>query len=70
MLHKQAVSSAILTPTRATLAAVKENEYRRNAAETIELANRAASPADKFRLLGMAQGWLKLAERVQGQPAT
>jgi hypothetical protein len=42
----------------------KEIEYRRYAAALAELATRAASAADKFRLLVMAEAWLKLANKI------
>lgn len=42
----------------------KEDDYRRNAAETIDLANRAVSSADKSRLLRLAENWLDLADRT------
>jgi hypothetical protein len=42
----------------------KEAEYRRHAGSLIDLATRAASIADKFRLLVMAHDWLKLADKM------
>ena len=42
----------------------KEAEYRRYAGSLIDLASRAASIADKFRLLAMAHDWLKLADKM------
>lgn len=42
----------------------KEAEYRRHAGSLIDLAARAASIADKFRLLVMAHDWLKLADKM------
>ena len=42
----------------------KEAEYRRHAGSLIDLASRAASIADKFRLLVMAHDWLKLADKM------
>jgi hypothetical protein len=42
----------------------KESEYRANAANSIELANRACSMSDKSRLLELAEKWLDLAERA------
>jgi hypothetical protein len=41
----------------------KEDDYRNNAAEMIQLARRASSSADKRRLLNMAEAWLDLADR-------
>jgi hypothetical protein len=43
----------------------KEDEYRKNAAETVGLASRAATTQDKGRLLAMAEAWLDLADRAQ-----
>jgi hypothetical protein len=43
----------------------KETEYRANAANSIELANRASSMSDKSRLLELAEKWLDLAERAR-----
>jgi hypothetical protein len=43
----------------------KEDEYRRHAANTFELAQRANSPSDKARLLVMADAWLGLADRAR-----
>ncbi len=42
----------------------KEDDYRRNAAETMQLAQRATSSADKGRLLKLAESWLDLADRA------
>ena len=42
----------------------KEADYRKRAAETIELAHRASTPADKGRLLALAEAWLDLADRA------
>jgi hypothetical protein len=42
----------------------KTDEYLNNAAETVELASRASSSADKSRLLRLAGRWLDLAERA------
>ena len=42
----------------------KEADYRANAANSIELANRAASMNDKSRLLELAEKWLDLADRA------
>lgn len=44
----------------------KETEYRRYAGLLIDLASRAATIADKFRLLVMAHDWLKLADKAAG----
>jgi hypothetical protein len=42
----------------------KETNYRANAANSIELANRASRLSDKMRLLELAERWLDLAERA------
>ncbi len=42
----------------------KEEDYRKNAAETVDLAHRAVSSTDKSRLLGLAENWLDLADRA------
>jgi hypothetical protein len=42
----------------------KEEDYRRNAAETLELAQRVGSTGDRTRLLALADNWLDLAERA------
>ena len=42
----------------------KEEDYRRSAAESLELAGRAVSSCDKGRLLALAEKWLDLAERA------
>jgi hypothetical protein len=44
----------------------KEAEYRRHAGSLIDLASRAATMTDKFRLLVMAHDWLKLADKMAG----
>ena len=40
------------------------SEYRRLAAASLDLAQRAAALADKMRLLVIAEAWLDLADRV------
>jgi hypothetical protein len=42
----------------------REDEYRRNAADTVDLAHRAGTSSDKGRLLALAEKWLDLAERA------
>jgi hypothetical protein len=42
----------------------KEDDYRRNAADTIQVAHRASSSWDKGRLLKLAEAWLDLADRA------
>ena len=39
-------------------------EYRSSAASLLDLAQRTNSPADKNRLLVMAEAWLDLADRA------
>jgi hypothetical protein len=43
----------------------KEDDYRGNAAESIELAHRASTSRDRGRLLGLAEKWIDLADRAQ-----
>jgi hypothetical protein len=43
----------------------KEDDYRRNAAESVELAHRASTSRDRGRLLGLAEKWIDLADRTQ-----
>jgi hypothetical protein len=42
----------------------KEDDYRWNAAQTVDLANRAVKLADKGHLLSLAEKWLDLADRT------
>ena len=42
----------------------KVDEYRRNAAVTVDLANKTATAFDKSRLLSLADKWLDLAYRA------
>jgi hypothetical protein len=42
----------------------KADEYRKNAADTVDLARRTVSMADKSRLLALAESWLDLADRA------
>jgi hypothetical protein len=47
----------------------KAVEYRDNAAEVMDLANRAGPAGDKGRLLALAEKWLALADRsIRGEP--
>ena len=41
-----------------------EEEYRKNAADSLDLANRQTTTADKSRLLLMAEAWLDMADRL------
>jgi hypothetical protein len=43
----------------------KVDDYRKNAAETVQLAQRAATISDKGRLLKLAEAWLDLADRAR-----
>jgi len=45
----------------------KEYEYRSNAIISVELARRAASPAEKAHLLKLAEAWLDLANQTHRQ---
>jgi hypothetical protein len=42
----------------------KEEDYRKNASDTLLLVQRVSSNEDKRRLLKLAEGWLDLAERA------
>jgi hypothetical protein len=42
----------------------KEDDYRRHAAETMELVNKATTSSDKRRLLQLVERWLNLADRA------
>jgi hypothetical protein len=42
----------------------KEDDYRRNAANSMQLAQRASSCEDKGRLLRLTEAWLELADRA------
>jgi hypothetical protein len=43
----------------------KEDLYRENAAQSVDLAHRASSTADKSRLMALAERWLQLAEKAR-----
>jgi hypothetical protein len=43
----------------------KADDYLRNAAETMRLAESAKSPAEKTRLAALAEGWVELAEKAR-----
>ena len=43
----------------------KEDDYKLNAARTVDLAKRATTLADKGHLLDLAEKWLDLADRAQ-----
>jgi hypothetical protein len=40
-------------------------DYRRNAAECVRIANRTKDPDAKALLLRMAEGWLDMARHVE-----
>jgi hypothetical protein len=42
----------------------KADDYRCHAADTLDLAQRASSTADRVRLLIMADAWLDLSDRA------
>jgi hypothetical protein len=42
----------------------KEDDHRKHAADLLQMAQRAATSADKSRLLQMAESWLDLADRA------
>jgi hypothetical protein len=42
----------------------KEHDYRHNAGELMRLAEHAQSPAEKTRLVTLAEGWVELAEKA------
>jgi hypothetical protein len=42
----------------------KEEDYRENAAETLDLARRAGTLRKKRRLLALVEKWLDLADRA------
>jgi hypothetical protein len=44
--------------------ATKGGDYRHNAVELMRLAERAHSPAEKTRLVTLAEGWVELAEKA------
>ena len=41
-----------------------EEEYRKNGADSLDLATKQANSTDKTRLLLMAAAWLDLADRL------
>jgi hypothetical protein len=42
----------------------REDDYRKFAAQTLELAGRASNLKDKTHLLAMAEAWLNLADKI------
>jgi hypothetical protein len=44
--------------------ASKESDYRRQAVETMRLAQQASSSSVKARLVNLAEAWIELAERA------
>jgi hypothetical protein len=56
-------SDIIRTDTVAgRLSMAEKDDYRRHAADLVRLAQRASAPADKRRLLGLAEAWLDLID--------
>ena len=45
----------------------KRDDYLYNAAQALELANRASALSDKSHLADLAEKWLDLADRTQHQ---
>jgi hypothetical protein len=45
----------------------KEEEYLANAADSLELAERATLPDDRRRLFRLAEAWLDLAARIRSR---
>lgn len=45
----------------------KADEYRERAAECMALAYKTKDPADKAKLIEMAESWRRLAEQVEAQ---
>jgi hypothetical protein len=43
----------------------KDEEYRNNAFDSLHLAERAETLADRLRLLQLAEAWVNLADRAQ-----
>jgi hypothetical protein len=43
----------------------EDDNYRQHAAELVRLAQIASAPADKARLLALAEAWLDLADRAK-----
>jgi hypothetical protein len=44
--------------------ATKEDDYRHNAVELMRMAEHAGSPAEKFRLVALAERWIALAGKA------
>jgi hypothetical protein len=42
----------------------RQDNYRKSAAETVDLAHRVTIPADKAHLVALAERWLDLADSV------
>ena len=42
----------------------RQDNYRKRAAETVDLAHRVTIPADKAHLVALAKRWLDLADSV------
>jgi hypothetical protein len=50
---------------QALMTMTKERNYQINATEAVQLAQRASTSADKWRLLRLAERWLDLADRAR-----
>jgi hypothetical protein len=48
----------------------KADEYRRNAADCLRMAERTAAPTARATLLDMAQSWRVLADQAERNSAT
>lgn len=49
---------------------MKAEEYRRRAAQCVELAQQHSDPEQKLKLMKMAQAWLRLAEQAEKNSQT
>src|SRR5215472_4941875 len=56
-----AAAKPVCEQPAAPAATTKEDDYRKNAAETIELASRAVRTTDKGHLLALAEKWLAIS---------
>lgn len=67
---ERAASSRFINATtnRGINPMAKHDEYRGFASLCLDLAHTAPSPADRTRLLTMAEAWLDLADRAGRQP--
>jgi hypothetical protein len=62
------------TPERLSYDAMVENskdkaaQYRKMAAECLEVADRMSLKADRERMMGMAIRWLDMAQKAEAEP--